>query len=77
MRTLFGVCDALFTPRSLGPLHDIALQLKGDLLHALEKGADRILIFSLFLRELQNDSPITPLLCGSPWPRLRRNRRVY
>ena len=66
-RILYGICDALFTPRPLGPLHDIALQLKGDLLHALENGADRLLIFSLFLQELQNDSPILVVFEDIHW----------
>ena len=30
-RVLWGACDALFTPRPLAPLHDIARQTKGAL----------------------------------------------
>ena len=30
---LWGTCDALFTPRPLGPLYDIAAQLKNGLLN--------------------------------------------
>ena len=40
-RVLWGGCDALFTPRPLGPLHDIALQIRGDLLTLLEEEAPR------------------------------------
>ena len=29
---LWGACDALFTPRPLGPLYDIAVQLNNGLL---------------------------------------------
>src|SRR6201998_1968573 len=30
-RVLWGACDALFTPRPLAPLHDLALQTQGTL----------------------------------------------
>ena len=30
VRVLWGACDALFTPRPLAPLHDIALQTQGS-----------------------------------------------
>jgi hypothetical protein len=29
-RVLWGSCDALFTPRPLGPLHDVAEQTQGS-----------------------------------------------
>jgi DNA-binding CsgD family transcriptional regulator/tetratricopeptide (TPR) repeat protein len=50
---LWGACDALFTPRPLGPLYDIAAQLKNSLLNLLEKKADRTIIFTRFLQDLQ------------------------
>ena len=50
---LWGACDALFTPRPLGPLYDIAAQLKNGLLNLLDKKADRTSIFSKLLQELQ------------------------
>ena len=53
-RVLWGGCDALFTPRPLGPLHDIALQIRGDLLTLLEQEASRATIFSAVFEELQN-----------------------
>ena len=31
-RVFWGACDALFTPRPLGPLYDIANQAQGNLL---------------------------------------------
>ena len=34
-RVLWGACDALFTPRPLAPLHDVARQAKGALLAAI------------------------------------------
>jgi predicted ATPase len=44
-RVLWGACDALFTPRPLAPLYDIARQTKGALLAAVNSGADRDEIF--------------------------------
>jgi len=38
-RFLFGACDALFTPRPLGPLADVANELGGDLLGLVQTGA--------------------------------------
>ena len=53
MRILWGACDALFTPRPLAPLHDIARQLQGALLAAVNSGANREAIFSAALDELE------------------------
>ncbi len=50
---LWGACDALFTPRPLGPLYDMAAQLKNGLLNLLEKKSDRTTIFTKFLQDLQ------------------------
>jgi DNA-binding CsgD family transcriptional regulator/tetratricopeptide (TPR) repeat protein len=52
-RLLWGACDALFTPRPLGPLHDIAGQTKGELANLLQTDVNRPAIFSAFLKELQ------------------------
>src|SRR5678810_699836 len=54
-RVLWGGCDALFTPRPLGPLYDIALQIRGNLLTLLEEEASRSAIFSAVFDELQAD----------------------
>jgi DNA-binding CsgD family transcriptional regulator/tetratricopeptide (TPR) repeat protein len=53
-RVLWGACDALFTPRPLGPLYDIAQQLRGNLINLLRDEAPRAAIFSALLDELQN-----------------------
>ena len=53
-RVLWGACDALFTPRALGPLYDIAYQTQGELLARLEEEAPRASIFSAALEELEN-----------------------
>jgi DNA-binding CsgD family transcriptional regulator/tetratricopeptide (TPR) repeat protein len=52
-RALWGACDALFTPRPLAPLHDIARQAQGPLLAAINSGADRDKIFAAMLDELE------------------------
>jgi tetratricopeptide (TPR) repeat protein len=51
VRVLWGWCEALFTPRPLGPLHDIAAELGGPLDAALRGGASRETIFSALLDE--------------------------
>jgi DNA-binding CsgD family transcriptional regulator len=53
VRVLWGACDALFTPRPLGPLHDIARQTHGWLLEAVSSGARPELMFSAALDELE------------------------
>ncbi|HEY5263780.1 MAG TPA: AAA family ATPase, partial [Steroidobacteraceae bacterium] len=52
-RVLWGACDALFTPRPLAPLHDIARQTRGALLAAVNSGARREEIFTAALDELE------------------------
>lgn len=52
-RVLWGACDALFTPRPLGPLHDIARQTQGALLTAVTSGGSRDAIFTATLDELE------------------------
>jgi len=58
VRVLWGICDSLFTPRPLGPLLDIAMQLEGKLPSLLNSNADRQAIFSACLAELQNHPSI-------------------
>jgi len=53
-RVLWGACDALFTPRPLGPLYDISHQTQSNLLALLEEEAPRTSIFSAVLDELGN-----------------------
>jgi DNA-binding CsgD family transcriptional regulator/tetratricopeptide (TPR) repeat protein len=51
-RVLWGGCDALFAPRPLGPLYDIARQTQGELLAAMNSNANREVIFAAALDEL-------------------------
>lgn len=53
-RVYWGACDALFTPRPLGPLHDIALQANGNLARLLGVEARPAEIFAACLAELQS-----------------------
>lgn len=53
LRVLWGACDALFTPRPLAPLHDIARQTQGALLTTVNSGAHRDEIFTAALDELE------------------------
>ncbi|MGN6392462.1 MAG: protein kinase domain-containing protein [Gemmatimonadales bacterium] len=52
VRLLWGWCEALFTPRALGPLYDIAAQLGGPLEEVLRNASSRETIFATLLDEL-------------------------
>jgi DNA-binding CsgD family transcriptional regulator/tetratricopeptide (TPR) repeat protein len=52
-KQLWGACEALFTPRPLGPLYDIAMQAQGSLASLMDRETDRPRVFSAFLEELQ------------------------
>ncbi len=56
-----GTCDALFTPRPLAPLYDIAWQMQSDLLQNGSNVTDRAGLFARFLREL-NDQKGTSII---------------
>lgn len=58
VRILWGTCDSLFTPRPLGPLHDIAMQVEGELPALLNSSTDRQAIFSACFVELQEHPTI-------------------
>ncbi len=46
-----GTCDALFTPRPLSPLYDIAWKLGGDLWEDTKTIEDRAGLFARFFHE--------------------------
>lgn len=56
-RLLWGACDALFTPRPLGPLYDIAPQAQSNLLSLLEDEAPRASILAAVLEEMDGRTP--------------------
>jgi DNA-binding CsgD family transcriptional regulator/tetratricopeptide (TPR) repeat protein len=60
VRSLRGSCDALHTPRPLGPLLDIALAAGGRLRGVVERGAEREELFASLLDDLRR--PATPTL---------------
>lgn len=62
----WGGCDALHTPRPLGPLHDIASQAGGELRAALDGDADRLRIFGTFL-DLLSARPSLVLIEDLHW----------
>jgi DNA-binding CsgD family transcriptional regulator/tetratricopeptide (TPR) repeat protein len=62
----WGGCDALQTPRPLGPLFDIAAQAGGELQAALEGEADRLRVFGAFLK-LLSAQPSLVLLEDLHW----------
>lgn len=51
-RVLLGACDPLSTPRPLGPLHDVAGQMRGRLAGLLRGAAAREDLFGACLHEL-------------------------
>jgi DNA-binding CsgD family transcriptional regulator/tetratricopeptide (TPR) repeat protein len=65
-RVLWGSCDALFTPRPLAPLHDIARQTQKALLAAITVG-DREAIFTAALDELERGAPALVVLEDLHW----------
>jgi DNA-binding CsgD family transcriptional regulator/tetratricopeptide (TPR) repeat protein len=65
-RVLWGACDALFTPRPLAPLHDIARQVERGLLAAISAG-DRDAIFNAALDELERGPPSLVVLEDMHW----------
>jgi DNA-binding CsgD family transcriptional regulator len=67
-RFLWGRCEALFTPRPLGPLHDIAQQLQGPVRDLLEHEASRTTLFSAFLEALGDSSiPTVVVIEDAHW----------
>jgi len=54
-KILWGSCDDLFTPRPLAPLYDIASQLNNKIIDQLDSGIPRPSIFSILLKEIQNN----------------------
>ncbi len=59
---LVGVCDALFTPRPLDPIYDMARQEWPDLLEMLQEGADWLALARTFLHKLENSTLLTLII---------------
>lgn len=61
-RVLWGACESLFTPRTLGPLVDFATQLDPSVLRALGAADNATAIFAAFLADLSASSKPTLIL---------------
>ena len=57
VRLFSGACDALLTPRPLGPLVDIAEQIGGELAELMDAGASPGDPLAALVRELRPRSP--------------------
>jgi len=57
-RLLSGACDGMFTPRPLGPLFDIAQQVRGRLHSLCRADASREQLFDALLTELCQPGPL-------------------
>ena len=66
-RSLWGACDALFTPRPLGPLADVAEVTGGELLHVVDEGAKPQAVASALIRELAVRGPTVLVLEDLHW----------
>ncbi|MHA4806814.1 helix-turn-helix transcriptional regulator [Flavitalea flava] len=58
-RLFQGTCDALFTPRPLAPLHDIAWQIRSDFWEEGHDLADRAGLFARFFHEFASQKGTT------------------
>ncbi|HEX4746695.1 MAG TPA: AAA family ATPase [Gaiellaceae bacterium] len=58
LRVVAGACEALFTPRPLGPVHDIAQSLGGLPAEPPTTDSERVRYFSALLEELRSEPTI-------------------
>jgi DNA-binding CsgD family transcriptional regulator len=66
-RVLWGACDALFTPRPLGPFLDIAESTGGELEELVEGHAGVFEVAAALMRELRTRSPTIVVLEDVHW----------
>jgi DNA-binding CsgD family transcriptional regulator/tetratricopeptide (TPR) repeat protein len=66
-RVLWGACDALFTPRALGPFVDIARVTGGELEALVERGAQPYEVLSAFTAMVARRSPTVVVLEDLHW----------
>jgi DNA-binding CsgD family transcriptional regulator len=57
VRVVSGACDALFTPRPFGPIHDVAREVGGRLQVELD-ASDRAAVFAALLDELGGEPTV-------------------
>ncbi len=61
-RVLWGACEALDTPRPMGPLHDMAHELGASLIGLLRAGATQAAVFDALIESLRGEALPTVLL---------------
>jgi DNA-binding CsgD family transcriptional regulator len=66
-RVLWGACDALHTPRPLGPLLDVAAATGGRLQDVVERGDKPHAVFAALLEELLSRTPTVAVLEDLHW----------
>jgi DNA-binding CsgD family transcriptional regulator len=66
-RVLWGACDALFTPRPLGPFVDIADTAAGELQELVDTSAGAFEVAAALMRELQTRPPAILVLEDVHW----------
>ena len=66
-RVLWGICDALFTPRPLGPLFDVAEATGGELEELVQTGAKPHEVVAALARELGSRAPTVLVLEDLHW----------
>lgn len=67
LRWLWGACDGSFTPRPLGPLYEIAIDVGGRLGQLCTNGADRRELFGAFLNDLNGDGRTVVVIEDLHW----------
>jgi DNA-binding CsgD family transcriptional regulator/tetratricopeptide (TPR) repeat protein len=67
VRVLRGACDALFTPRPLGPIHDFAGQLGSELTERLAGEAIPYEVAAALIDELQGHEPTVIVVEDVHW----------
>ena len=66
-RVLWGACDALLTPRPLGPFLDVAESTGGELEELVENGAGAFEVAAALMRELRTRPPTILVLEDVHW----------
>src|SRR5687768_17484030 len=66
-RILWSGCEPLTTPRALGPLHDLARLVRGELARALHDSEPRNVLFAAALDELTHEAPAVLIVEDAHW----------
>ncbi|HVS32207.1 MAG TPA: AAA family ATPase, partial [Thermoanaerobaculia bacterium] len=66
-RILWSGCEPLSTPRALGPLHDVARLVRGELERALREREGKSTLFAVALDELTREAPAVLIVEDAHW----------